>query len=103
MADVIKFGPHKVEVRYSETGSYSPWYREKHEKDPNWGSGFCTADVAFFMRVDNKDIYKIQSSSGDMFHELYDIANNYDFYPAEMEQKFKDILLSNKVKLQEPL
>ena len=101
MSQIINFGPHKVEIRYSGTGSYSPWYREKHENDQKWAKSFCTADVTYFMRVDDKDIYKITGHNVE--NELYDIASNYDFYPAEMEGKFRELLKSDKLIIQDPI
>lgn len=94
MNRTYKFGPHKVEIRYHHTGSYSPWHGEVYEKE---GLGPClvSADVAYFMRVDGKDIYQVLSS--DVYDELAEIEKNYDYYPAEMVEKFKQLLSSPKL------
>jgi len=101
-SEVIKFGPHKVEIKYSPTGSYSPWHAAEYEKKGGlWLLG--TADVAYFMRVDNNKIYKIMNSKFDLCEKLVDISQNYEFYPAEMEEEFKNILASDEVKETPPI
>ena len=97
----ITFGPHVVEIRYSPTGSYSPWHAEVYRKRNEYG--FCTSDVAYFVRVDDKDIYKVEYSLSDVTNEFNRIARDYDFYPAEMEEEFKNYLASDDLKIQPPL
>ncbi len=92
LGTTIKFGPHVVEISYSDTSSHSPWDK------PSGGFGLCNAEVAYFVRVDNKDIYRVEYSVNDVVNEFNRIARDYDFYPAEMEEDFKNYLSSDDLK-----
>lgn len=95
------FGPHKVEFRYSGTGSLSPWHQEAYAEKNKFM--FVTADVAYFIRVDNDKIYRIERIDANVDSELSKIEGDYDFYPAEMEEKFHELLKSKDLKLCEPI
>lgn len=95
------FGPHKVEYRYSGTGSLSPWHQEAYAEKNRFM--MCTADVAYFVRVDNDKIYRIERLDANIDSELSNIEENYDYYPAEMEEKFNELLKSKDLKLCEPI
>lgn len=75
-----KFGGHKVEL--------------SSDSDDN----------GFLLKVDGKDVYRIkQDEYYSIKNKLSNIQSNYDFYPAEMEESFRDTLNNQNVEKQENL
>ena len=86
------FGPHKIELTYGSTGTSSPWHLEAYQKYNivTWG----TADVAYYIRVDEKDIYKIKYMGNltDICNKLESISAHYDECAPEMEESLGELI-----------
>lgn len=69
---------HYIEIRYSPTSSLSSWHLDELEKENI--NVWITSDVAYFMRVDKKDIYRIDNCNAlkcfDKVKEIDDIWVN---------------------------
>ena len=57
----FKIGQHNIEIKYSGTGSFSPWHHKAYEEAGIKGL-ICTADVKYFIKIDD-DIYRIEKSN----------------------------------------
>lgn len=52
-----KIGGHTIEVSYSSTGTFDPWFLELAMKYNM--SLMCTSDIGYFMRIDDDSIFKL--------------------------------------------
>ena len=58
-------GQHEIEFRYSPTSTFSPWHLDvlKEKNIP----AMMTSDVAYFVRIDRKEIYRAESRNTYLF------------------------------------
>lgn len=97
--DTFRIGRHVIEVSMSYTSSWSPWHLEAFKKQNRHVLG--SAGIGYFMRVDSKSIYKMESTTYfNLKNKLGELQNEYDFYPAETEEELMFILNSPELQRQ---